>query len=717
MVRGIINEYTRRYSERLYGAFQLAATAMGVSTQKLNDMLENGEVLATDLIPKLTKVLEDEFAEAAESATKRTGAAFERLTNETIKLQRKLAKGFLGQWIETETKSLSGVIRGVNNVLDLLSDEEPISFTTLEEANKEIEKTKASITFLKAELTKANESWEKQFITTQLEIAETQLKQLINTQTQLNNEAVNGYRSRTQAGKAYAADLAKQAKERKKIEKTINDYILKQTESTKDRAIRINNALLVQAKKYGIDITALKKAQDDEISKIEEIGLKKRQKLRSSDTTQLQKQLQAYVSLKSSAEKALTTLTSKGVDQTDPAVIAQLQIISDIQSTIAEKEKKLADITKDSESAIIKALKEKIATATEVGTQESKTYKEKEKEYQALLKQEEALQKAYKSTTQKGVKKDQGLIDLQEQLKTSLGSVIAKKEELASRYKFASDKQKDANETLIESTNEYIKKQKESQTILESYILQLEKSSEPFTAFQNTATTALSSIEDSFVEMAQMGTISFSNLMDSIVSGLVRYMVQANITIPIATALNEAMTQSSSISGIFSSLLSGITGVSSSVSSSTSSVSLASSASSISLLAKGGVTTGLSSATNSIISSPTFFPDGSSSVKGFATGGIWVGEGKSSEAVLPLTRTSSGNLGVESTGSGSTTIEVNIYGGSSDTTVKQSTTSDGGTSIDVYIDGVVANAIGNGGKTYNTIKNVFGISRTLAGRG
>lgn len=61
-------ELRGQLGERLPGAFQLAAVAMGVTTEKLNDMLERGDVAATDLLPKLADVLENRFSKSAASA-------------------------------------------------------------------------------------------------------------------------------------------------------------------------------------------------------------------------------------------------------------------------------------------------------------------------------------------------------------------------------------------------------------------------------------------------------------------------------------------------------------------------------------------------------------------------------------------------------------------------------------------------------------------------
>ncbi|MEW5725087.1 MAG: tape measure protein, partial [Thermodesulfobacteriota bacterium] len=72
-------ELRGQLGERLPGAFSMAAEAMGVTTQQLNKMLDNGEVLADDLLPLLAKVLHDRFGQAAVEAAGSARAELNRL--------------------------------------------------------------------------------------------------------------------------------------------------------------------------------------------------------------------------------------------------------------------------------------------------------------------------------------------------------------------------------------------------------------------------------------------------------------------------------------------------------------------------------------------------------------------------------------------------------------------------------------------------------------
>lgn len=108
-------ELRGQLGERLPGAFNLAAEAMGVSTSELNKMLERGEVLAVDLLPALADVLEDKYGEAAEKAGETSAAAFENFQTAVLNLKRALAESGI-------TDFMADMAKGATNVINLLTD-------------------------------------------------------------------------------------------------------------------------------------------------------------------------------------------------------------------------------------------------------------------------------------------------------------------------------------------------------------------------------------------------------------------------------------------------------------------------------------------------------------------------------------------------------------------------------------------------------------------
>lgn len=113
-------ELRGQLGERLPGAFQMAAEAMGVTTMELNDMLERGEVLAEELLPRLAEVLEDRFGAAAEKANERAAAAFANLGNAVIDLQRTFMGMGLLEWFSNFAKFATLAVKDIENSLDEL---------------------------------------------------------------------------------------------------------------------------------------------------------------------------------------------------------------------------------------------------------------------------------------------------------------------------------------------------------------------------------------------------------------------------------------------------------------------------------------------------------------------------------------------------------------------------------------------------------------------
>jgi tape measure domain-containing protein len=82
-------ELRGQLGERLPGAFSLAAKAMGVTEQQLNKMLERGEVLASDLLPRLAAALHEKYGQAAKDAADKMQGALNEAGNAWDALLRK----------------------------------------------------------------------------------------------------------------------------------------------------------------------------------------------------------------------------------------------------------------------------------------------------------------------------------------------------------------------------------------------------------------------------------------------------------------------------------------------------------------------------------------------------------------------------------------------------------------------------------------------------
>ena len=74
-------ELRGQLGERLPGAFQIAARAMGVTTAELGKILEQGQVLSEDFLPRFAAQLQKELGGGAVAAAQSAQAAFARLGN------------------------------------------------------------------------------------------------------------------------------------------------------------------------------------------------------------------------------------------------------------------------------------------------------------------------------------------------------------------------------------------------------------------------------------------------------------------------------------------------------------------------------------------------------------------------------------------------------------------------------------------------------------
>lgn len=89
-------ELRGQLGERLPGAFQIAAHAMGKTTQELSKMLELGQVTAEEFLPKFARALREDFGEAAADAAKGAAADIERFKTQLYQTQLVFAEsGFL----------------------------------------------------------------------------------------------------------------------------------------------------------------------------------------------------------------------------------------------------------------------------------------------------------------------------------------------------------------------------------------------------------------------------------------------------------------------------------------------------------------------------------------------------------------------------------------------------------------------------------------------
>ncbi|NJM10622.1 MAG: tape measure protein [Synechococcaceae cyanobacterium SM1_2_3] len=107
-------ELRGQLGERLPGAFQLAARAMGVTTKELNKLLDGGKVTAEELLPKLADAIHNQFAGGLSDAANSAQATVNRFQTAWQELQVAFA----------ESGFLEGVTEGMRDLAKTMKDPE-----------------------------------------------------------------------------------------------------------------------------------------------------------------------------------------------------------------------------------------------------------------------------------------------------------------------------------------------------------------------------------------------------------------------------------------------------------------------------------------------------------------------------------------------------------------------------------------------------------------
>ena len=113
-------ELRGQLGERLPGSFGIMAKALGVNEKQLNKMLEQGEVLAEDALPKFAKALEEVYGDKAQSNLKTIGGAWNVFVNNFIEGLQDFNKSSL--FIETISTWILAAANGFKNFIGVIKE-------------------------------------------------------------------------------------------------------------------------------------------------------------------------------------------------------------------------------------------------------------------------------------------------------------------------------------------------------------------------------------------------------------------------------------------------------------------------------------------------------------------------------------------------------------------------------------------------------------------
>jgi lambda family phage tail tape measure protein len=226
---------------------------------------------------------------------------------------------------------------------------------------------------------------------------------------------------------------------------------------------------------------------------------------------------------------------------------------------------------------------------------------------------------------------------------------------------------------------------------MEKYIDSLQESIDATNTFENIAVKAFQSMEDSIVEFAMTGKLNFTNLIDSMIADIVRFQVRSAIIEPLARSFAAGTLFSGFGGGTATPAVSPGAG-----------------------WAKGAVASGgISAYSNTVVSTPTIVPN-TNQLTAYANGGALFGEA-GPEAIMPLTRTSGGELGVKAEAA-TPNVEINLIGLQQGVQEQRTTQTSQGQRIDIIFEEQVNSLLQGNNRVTNTLSRRFGVNPMLTGR-
>ena len=103
-------ELRRQLGERLPGAVNMMAQALGVGVDELQKMLKLGQINSADALPKFAEVLMDRFGPGLEKAARRAGNNLQKFRNEVDKFQEETAQAGFMQELAAQFRMLTDTL-------------------------------------------------------------------------------------------------------------------------------------------------------------------------------------------------------------------------------------------------------------------------------------------------------------------------------------------------------------------------------------------------------------------------------------------------------------------------------------------------------------------------------------------------------------------------------------------------------------------------------
>ncbi len=120
MAKGVVSaeEFRGQLGERMPIALQAGANALGVTTAEFSKLLETGQIVAEDFLPKFSAAITEMLGDSVDEAAVRLDGAINRMDTAWERLKRTVGDSGVSQAIANEATGLSNYLDSISGAMD-----------------------------------------------------------------------------------------------------------------------------------------------------------------------------------------------------------------------------------------------------------------------------------------------------------------------------------------------------------------------------------------------------------------------------------------------------------------------------------------------------------------------------------------------------------------------------------------------------------------------
>lgn len=120
MAKGVVSaeEFRGQLGERLPIAMQAATKALGVTSAEFSKMLESGQIIAADFLPKFATAMQQLLGDSAAAAAQRLDASVNQMDNAWQRLKRTVGDSGVSSFMAGEARSLARYMDSVSEAME-----------------------------------------------------------------------------------------------------------------------------------------------------------------------------------------------------------------------------------------------------------------------------------------------------------------------------------------------------------------------------------------------------------------------------------------------------------------------------------------------------------------------------------------------------------------------------------------------------------------------